>query len=291
MAKPVLAPAHPLVALGIAVLLSVSAAAAGPGAVRQVDLALTGEASSTSAEAEQRGQQALASLRYPWRELGYTIEFRDYSGGRLGSANSRTKHIVIYVKRGQSDQSLRVTIAHELGHALDFEHGTVRRRDDYRVIRRIDRHAAWYPCDGCTDYRSHAGDWSEVFAYWLAGPGDFRSQVAGPPTAEQLRRLEPLFAVPRPQPAPPPRPSPSPSPSPTSSPTSIGPVSGNAVPSLPPVPRRVAPSEAQVAPEVQACLPPLHLPPQVLPPGRAPRPGIPAAPRVPVGTGCPSRAS
>lgn len=166
--------------------------------------------------AAQRGRDALQSLPYPWRELGYSVEFREYSGGQLGSANSRTKRIVIYVKGSQSKQSLRVTIAHELGHALDFEHATVARRDDYRVIRRIDRRAPWYPCDRCSDYASHAGDWAEVFAYWLAGPGDFRSKVAGPPDRQQLQRLAPLFRIPSKQaePAASPRPSPSPSRSP-----------------------------------------------------------------------------
>ena len=166
--------------------------------------------------AAQRGRDALESLDYPWRELGYSIEFREYSGGRLGSANSRTKRIVVYVKSGQSKQSLRVTIAHELGHALDFEHATVARRDEYRMVRRIDRSAPWYPCSGCRDYASPAGDWAEVFAYWLAGPGDFRSEVAGPPDARQLQRLARLFRVPAEQPeeGPSPRPSPSPSRSP-----------------------------------------------------------------------------
>ncbi len=171
-------------------------------------------AAEDDATAAQRGRDALQSLPYPWRELGYSVEFREYSGGQLGSANSRTNRIVIYVKDGQSKQSLRVTIAHELGHALDFEHATVARRDDYRVIRGIDRRTRWYPCDGCSDYASHAGDWAEVFAYWLAGPGDFRSQVAGPPDQQQLQRLAPLFRVPSKQT----KPSPSPSPRPTRSP-------------------------------------------------------------------------
>lgn len=176
--------------------------------------AVAGEGSS----AEERGRDALASLQYPWRDLGYSVEFREHRGGQLGSANSRTKRIVIYVKASQSKQSLRVTIAHELGHALDFEHATVARRDDYRVIREIDRRARWYPCDGCSDYASHAGDWAEVFAYWMAGQGDFRSKVAGPPDREQLKRLAPLFRIPSAQAEPSPSTSPRPSPSPTRSP-------------------------------------------------------------------------
>ena len=260
---------RPLVALAVAGLLSVVAAAAGSVPDRVLDVALSSSSGDPS-EAQRRGQEALESLRYPWRELGYTVEFRAYTGGRLGSANSRTKRIVIYVKREQSRQSLRVTIAHELGHALDFEHGTVRRHDDYRVIRRLDRSADWYPCDGCNDYRSHAGDWSEVFAYWLAGPDDFRSQVAGPPTRDQLRRLSPLFAVPRRQAAPAPSPSPSPSPSPRPSQSSGSPlpVSGNVVPSASPSPLG--------QPQRQAVLCPLPVPL----PSPLPVPGLPVVPDV-----------
>ena len=176
-----------------------------------------------SSQSERRGRRALDSLDYPWRGLGYTVEFRDYTGGTLGTANSRTKRIVVYVRRSQTHQSLRVTIAHELGHALDFEHGTTERRRQYRTVRELDQSARWYPCDRCSDYDSHAGDWAEVFASWLAGPGDFRSKVAGPPTREQLRRLTPLFRLPRSTSATPPA-SPraaataSPSPSPTPDP-------------------------------------------------------------------------
>lgn len=190
----------------------------------------------TGGTAEQRGREALQSLSYPWRDLGYSVEFREYRGGQLGSANSRTKRIVIYVKDSQSRQSLRVTIAHELGHALDFEHATVARRDDYRVIRRTDREEYWYPCDGCSDYASHAGDWAEVFAYWLAGPGDFRSEMAGPPDRQQLQRLAPLFRIPSKQAQPPPssRPAPRPAPSPTRSPDPVG--IGDVLPSTAPQP-------------------------------------------------------
>lgn len=150
-----------------------------------------------SSQSERRGRRALDSLDYPWRGLGYTVEFREYTGGTLGTANSRTKRIVVYVQRSQTHQSLRVTIAHELGHALDFEHATTERRREYRTVRELDQSARWFPCDRCSDYDSHAGDWAEVFATWLAGPGDFRSTVAGPPTGEQLRRLTPLFRLPR----------------------------------------------------------------------------------------------
>lgn len=212
------------------VLVAVAVAAAGlvttEAVASQTD---AGDAQEQgSVEAQRRGEEALASLKYPWRDLGYSIEFRDHQGRTLGTANSRTKRIVIYVKRDHTHSALRVTIAHELGHALDFEHATTARRHDYRDIRELSQEARWYPCSGCTDYRSHAGDWAEVFAFWLAGPDDFRSEVAGPPSPEQLRRLGPLFQIPKAQAASSPSPAASPTPAPR--PTLLP---GTAAPTLP----------------------------------------------------------
>lgn len=166
---------------------------------------------------EDRGRAALASLDYDWRALGYSVVFRPYDGHGLGSANRATRLITVYVRRGQSALSLRVSLAHELGHALDFEHGTQERRNAYSRIRGLDPSRAWFPCNRCNDYASPAGDFAEVFAAWLVGPGDFRSRLAGPPTAQQLRELGPLFALPRParavaSPAAEPTPAPTPAP-------------------------------------------------------------------------------
>ena len=222
--------------------------APAPAPATPVRDAVTAAEGEQRSEAEQRGERALASLEYPWRELGYAVEFREYTGGTLGTANSRTKRIVIYVKKSQSHQSLRITIAHELGHALDFEHATVQRRRDYRTIRGLDQSARWFPCDRCTDYQSHAGDWAEVFAYWIAGPGDFRSEVAGPPTKDQLRRLTALFRLPRARAATPP-----PSATPRATPSaSASPSPSRVLPTLPErTPAAVAPVHAPaVTPQV-----------------------------------------
>ena len=155
---------------------------------------------------EQRGRAALDSLRYDWRALGYRVVFRPYAGGSLGTANRRARLITVYVKRAQSEQSLRVTIAHELAHALDFEHGTTVRRDSYRRLRGLSGTGSWFPCSGCNDLASPAGDFAEVFALWLAGPGDFRSQLKPAPDARQLADLVPLFQLPRATPSPSPSP-------------------------------------------------------------------------------------
>lgn len=145
---------------------------------------------------QERGEAALASLDYDWRRLGYRVQFRPYDGTSLGSANRVTRTITVYVKPQQSELSLRTSLAHELGHALDFEHGDADRRATYRRVRGLSPSSAWWPCNRCNDYSSPAGDFAEVFAAWLVGPGDFRGRLKGPPSAGELQELTPLFRIP-----------------------------------------------------------------------------------------------
>lgn len=166
---------------------------------------------------EERAYAALGGLDYPWQELGYDIRFQAYDdGGLIGLTDPHARTITVFVREQQSDHSLRVTIAHEIAHALDFETGNDAQRRGYLERRDLAASTPWFPCARCSDYASGAGDWAEVFAYWLAGPGDFRSELAGPPSGETLEQLVPLFAPPsQRQRAVAAEPSPSPSPSPT----------------------------------------------------------------------------
>lgn len=156
--------------------------AAAPPSVRLVD------------DVQQRVQQALGTLGYPWQELGWDITFEPYTGGLLGLADPVTRQITVYVKPGSTVQQLRVVLAHEIGHALDDRHPEQRAR--YRALRGIPADTPWYPCDRCEDFASPAGDFAEVFAAWLVGASDFRSRVAPLPDDEQLHELVPLFAPP-----------------------------------------------------------------------------------------------
>ena len=204
---------------------------AGPAPVRQdADRASRRRDPVSPAAArtpEQRGRAALGALRYDWRALGYRVVFRPYRGGTLGTANRRTRVVTVFVSRTQSEQSLRATIAHELAHALDFEHGTRERRDAYRQLRGLTRTGPWFPCSRCDDLSSPAGDFAEVFALWLAGPGDFRSRLKAAPDADALADLVPLFRIPTRVPrAPMPSPSASPSPRTTEDAGPLPPVLG-----------------------------------------------------------------
>ena len=140
-----------------------------------------------------RGARVLASLGYDWQPLGYRIRFLPARDGLLGLTNPSRRLVEVYVKDSESDLVLAHTIAHELGHVVDAVHGTADRRASYLRLRGLDPGAAWFGCARCTDYATPAGDWAEVFAAWLAGPGDFRSELAGAPSNAQLQQLAPLF--------------------------------------------------------------------------------------------------
>lgn len=144
---------------------------------------------------QERGEQALALLDYPWQRLGYRVEFEGPMTGLLGETNSSTRVVTIFIRDNHSAQQIARTLAHELGHALDFSLTTVHEVRQYLAIRGLP-HAVtdWYPCNACNDFSSPAGDFAEVFAYYLLGPGDFRSEIAGEPSAEQLAQLSAIFA-------------------------------------------------------------------------------------------------
>ena len=147
----------------------------------------------TQAAAQQRGSRALASLHRPVAR-GWTVTFAVYRGRYVGFADATKKVVTLWVKPADSQQSLRITLAHEFGHVLDYTRLTEARRGDYLEIRgRGGYRGSWYPCNGCEDYNSAAGDFAEVYAYWLAGAGDFRSRFAPAPERAQLDRLGAFF--------------------------------------------------------------------------------------------------
>jgi len=151
---------------------------------------------SAQAHADRRGAAALAALGYPTKRLGFTIAFRPYTGGTLGFADGRARRITLYVKRTHTDSQLRVSLAHEIGHVLDFTTSTKDTRRDYLDARGLAAGTTWFGCNGCSDYATPAGDFAEVFALWLAGPGDFRSQLAAAPGRAQLTDLGRRFFQP-----------------------------------------------------------------------------------------------
>lgn len=171
-----------------AVRRAVSAPPAKPARARRTPVR-----ESAQAHADRRGKAALAALDYPVAKLGYDVVFRPYTGGTLGLADTRTRSITLYVKRSHSDFQLRVSLAHEVGHVLDFTRSTAVTHRDYLVARGLAAGTQWFGCNGCTDYLTPAGDFAEVFALWLAGPGDYRSEMAPAPGRAKLAELSRRF--------------------------------------------------------------------------------------------------
>lgn len=167
-----------------------------------------------------RGQAALRSLPYPWEELGVSVVFRPYTGASLGRYEPRLRRVTVFVSPSQSTQGLRVTLAHELAHALDDKVGTTASRRAYLVARGVSPSTPWLPCAGCGDFGVGAGDFAEVFALFVAGPGDFRSRLAGEPSSAALDRLAPFFRPPSERMV---RRAPAPAPTPTRAPASAQP--------------------------------------------------------------------
>jgi hypothetical protein len=167
------------------------------GAALVVVLALlAGPSASAQDYATAVGNAALESLDYPWRDLGWTIQFLPGRSGYLGLARGPKRTIEIYVRPEHDVDDVAHTLAHELGHAVDLTYGSEYRRREYRRLRGLSLDGKWFGCDSCTDYATPAGDFAEVFEYWLLGGSDYRSQMAYPPDEGTLAQLQLLFEEP-----------------------------------------------------------------------------------------------
>jgi len=141
---------------------------------------------------DARGQAALASISYPWQSQlpGWQIRFHPGIDGAYGYTLTDESIIDIYIRDGQSDQLLAHVVAHEIGHAVDVTLNDSTDRDRWQQTRGID--AQWWPDNRASDFATGAGDFAESFAAWQVGTASFRSQLGGPPTADQLAVLADL---------------------------------------------------------------------------------------------------
>ena len=145
-------------------------------------------------EAQRRGAAAYASLghRLP---SDWVMVFEVYHGTYQGLADSGRKIVTIWVRASDTQNKLRITIAHEMGHVLDYTTLTDHDKGRYLSLRgRSNTTAPWYPANGTSDYAAPAGDFAEVYALYLAGAGDFRSTFAPQPTSSQLASLGQFFS-------------------------------------------------------------------------------------------------
>lgn len=153
------------------------------------------EAAAGPSDPNSRGEEALATISYPWQQLlpGWTIDFLPEKSGLYGLTLVPEKRIEVYVRDNQTEELLAHVIAHELGHAIDV---TLNDGPDRRAWEeaRGTGSSPWWPGNGTTDFSTGAGDFAESFAAWQVGSGSFRSTLADPPTQAQIELLAQLAA-------------------------------------------------------------------------------------------------
>lgn len=120
-------------------------------------------------------------------KLGVSVVFSGTHPSYLGLFQSASRTVNVYVRPGQTVESVAWVLAHELGHAIDVFTFTQDDRNAWAAARGFDP-ALWWPGVGATnDQSSGAGDFAESFALFAAGSGlTFRSSLGPSPSWEQL---------------------------------------------------------------------------------------------------------
>jgi hypothetical protein len=138
-----------------------------------------------------RGERLYRELRIQ-APPDWTVRFEEEHPSYLGLADSRTRTISIYLRPSLPDRVLTWTMYHEVGHSHDFTYLNTAKRDRWSAARGYPDET-WFGCNHCTDYETPAGDWAEAFASCHTGWNDqWRSELGGPPTAEQCSLLHEL---------------------------------------------------------------------------------------------------
>lgn len=148
----------------------------------------------TSGWQSRRGAYAMRRITYNWRKTGYTIHFLAARRGITGMTYPSSQRIEVYVRScsKMTNAYLAETIAHEIGHAVDFTLGTDAWQRQWMVARHISLSIPWYGAPYASDFATPAGDFAETFGAWQVpdGPNDSKW---GRPSAAQLKLLIPLL--------------------------------------------------------------------------------------------------
>lgn len=148
----------------------------------------------TSGWQKRRGAYAMRRITYNWRKTGYTIVFLAARRGLTGMTYPGTRRIEVYVRScsRMTNAYLAETVAHEIGHAVDFTLGTNAWQRKWQLARHISLSTPWYGAPYAADFATPAGDFAETFGAWQVpdGPND---STWGRPNAAELALLIPLL--------------------------------------------------------------------------------------------------
>jgi hypothetical protein len=144
---------------------------------------------------QAKGEAALARLDYPWQALGFSVRFEGPNPGLLGKADCGAKAITVYVRPTDDVTRVAFVTAFELGHAIDCGFMNDATRAEWAAIRGFAPGWTWFPGCLCTEDNYGSGDISMVFGKWLVpeSPFPWRSNLAPPPSAEQIAQLMPYL--------------------------------------------------------------------------------------------------
>ena len=131
-------------------------------------------------------------LPFEWRNTlpGWEVRYRGSNSSFRGLTFPYDKVVEIYVRGGDTPESVAGILAHELGHAIDVTHFVASDRDDWLDARGI-QSSPWWPSAYANDFQTGAGDFAEAFAYWAVGDPS-SSEIGGNPSAAQLDVLRSL---------------------------------------------------------------------------------------------------
>lgn len=141
-------------------------------------------------------EEATAQIAFDWpkRLRGWSVEFLPGNSAVAGFTWTAQRRIEVFVRPGDDAKSLARVLAHEIGHAIDVSYNRPSDRAAWLEIRGLDSSTPWWPESRSADFHTGAGDFAECVAYWLLGPGDFRSELGPEPTAPQLDLLSEVLA-------------------------------------------------------------------------------------------------
>ncbi|MEX0768405.1 MAG: hypothetical protein WD029_08035 [Microthrixaceae bacterium] len=142
--------------------------------------------------------RALGLIQYDWQNSlkGWELRFLGARSGYRGMTYPTDRVIEVYLRQGDTAQSLAHVVAHELGHAVDLTFFDDGDRRAWMQARKFGSSVPWFVSPGGADFSSGSGDFAESFAWWQVGPPDWFGELAPPPTQDQLVVLLNLVVLP-----------------------------------------------------------------------------------------------